>query len=297
VTPHRPSPPLKQRLANWDWPGLAFFRLRLFFRGVFLLLAVATVAIALSVLQDEKELSHRAYRTGFAKTMGQVAAQLRNPAGQLALLNPPAPAAGADAAVHPLLLPFAALDFDDHNKVEQAIEMAGCSRQYPGDAGLCVAVGSNPWAGGFVYVVGHADGPEPVAHPHGERDVTRASRLRVTVALRGRRYDWIAPFEDAELVGSGVLRGRLTGFAIDDDGGIVARPVRDFRGWLWQGGPCAGTTAGAGCARRTFFSVRLPVEVLHEDLLASPRPAWPPADLGRIDVHVRWLAPGDGAPL
>ena len=47
----------RARLAAW--PGLAFFRLRLFFRGVFLLLALATVAIALSVLQDEKELSHR----------------------------------------------------------------------------------------------------------------------------------------------------------------------------------------------------------------------------------------------
>src|ERR1700710_2399667 len=126
------SPTWRERLAAWRWPGLAFFRLRLFFRGVFLLLAVATVAIALSVLQDEKELSHRNYRQGFAKTMGQVAAQLRHPAGQLALLNPPPPSTSASgpstAAVHPLVLPFAALDFDDHNKVEQAVEMAGCAR-------------------------------------------------------------------------------------------------------------------------------------------------------------------------
>ncbi|HEY9028793.1 MAG TPA: sensor histidine kinase, partial [Burkholderiaceae bacterium] len=141
----------RSRLAAW--PGIAFFRLRLFFRGVFLLLALATIAIALSVLQDEKELSHRSYRQGFAKTMGQVAAQLRHPAGQLALLNPPGPAASAatafPGAVHPLVLPFSALDFDDHNKVEQAVEMAGCTRQYPDDAALCVALGSNPWAGGF----------------------------------------------------------------------------------------------------------------------------------------------------
>src|SRR6195952_2207488 len=88
----------RARLAAWRWPGLAFFRLRLFFRGVFLLLAVATVAIALSVLQDEKELSDRSYREGFAKTMGQVAAQLRHPAGQLALLNPPGPAASPAAS-------------------------------------------------------------------------------------------------------------------------------------------------------------------------------------------------------
>jgi signal transduction histidine kinase len=281
------------------WPGLAFFRLRLFFRGVFLLLAVATVAIALSVLQDEKELSHRSYREGFAKTMGQVAAQLRHPAGQLALLNPPGPpASGATAAVHPLVLPFSALDFDDHLLVEQAVEMAGCTRQYPGDAALCVALGSNPWAGGFVYVVGHAPSPPPVAHEPGEHDLTLSSRLRVDVSLRGRRYAWIAPFESEPATAASVIRGRLTGFAEDDDGDVVSRPVRDFRGWLWQGGPClVGGQTPEACERRAFFSVRLPVEVLHEDVIVSPHPVWPPADMNRIDVRVQWLAPGDAEPL
>ena len=289
---------LRERLAAWRWPGIAFFRLRLFFRGVFLLLAVATVAIALSVLQDEKELSHRSYREGFAKTMGQVAAQLRHPAGQLALLNPPAPAASVAGPVHPLVLPFAALDFDDHNKVEQAVEMAGCTRQYPGDAALCVALGSNPWAGGFVYVVGHAPSPPPVAHPTGEHDLTLSSRLRVDVTLRGRRYAWIAPFEPEPATAVNVIRGRLTGFAEDADGRLLPRPVRDFRGWLWQGGPCMdGGTDLDACARRAFFSVRLPVEILHEDVVTSARPVWPPADMNRIDVRVQWLAPGDGAPL
>jgi len=296
------APNWRTRLAAWRWPGLAFFRLRLFFRGVFLLLAVATVAIALSVLQDEKALSDRSYREGFAKTMGQVAAQLRHPARQLALLNPPAPAASATAAhpgaVHPLVLPFSALDFDDHNKVEQAVEMAGCTRQYPGDAALCVAVGSNPWAGGFVYVVGHAPSPPPVAHKPGEHDLTLSHRLRVDIALRGHHYGWIAPFEPEPATAVDVLRGRLTGFAEDADGHVVTRPVRDFRGWLWQGGPCLdGSKATATCARRAFFSVRLPVEVLHDDVVASAHPVWPPADMNRIDVHVQWLAPGDAAPL
>ncbi len=303
---------LSQVLRDWRWPGIAFFRLRLFFRGVFLLLAVATVAIALLVLQDEKELSDRSYRQGFAKTMAQVAAQLRQPVGQLALLNPPPPAAGASApavdahpgAVHPLVLPFAALDFDDHNKVEQAVEMAGCTRQYPGDAALCVAVGGNPWAGGFVYVVGHVNSLAPVAHARGEHDLSLAHRLRVDVDLRGRHYGWIAPFESDETLAGNVLRGRLTGFAQDEDGNTTTRPARDFRGWLWQGGPCLDTATGTGrgtppgaCERRAFFSVRLPVDVLHDDLLATPHPAWPPADLHRIDVRVQWLAPGDGAPL
>jgi len=294
-------PALRRRLHDWRWPGLAYFRLRLFFRGVFLLLALATLAIALSVLQDEKQLSDRSYREGFAKTMGQVAAQLRNPAGQLALLNPPPDASAAPAAhagaVHPLVLPFAALDFDDRNKVEQAVEMAGCARQYPGDAALCVAVGSNPWAGGFIYVVGHAPSPAAVAHRQGEPDLALAHRLRVDVDLRGRHYGWVAPFEaDAAPAGS-VLRGRLTGFAEDDAGLPAARPARDFRGWLWQGGPCLdGSAAPDRCPRRAFFSVRLPVALLHDDLLALPAPTWPPADLGRIDVRVRWLAPGDGEP-
>jgi len=292
----------RARLAAWRWPGIAFFRLRLFFRGVFLLLAVATVAIALSVLQDEKALSHRSYREGFAKTMGQVAAQLRHPAGQLALLNPPALAASSatatPGAVHPLVLPFSALDFDDHNKVEQAVEMAGCTRQYPGDAALCVAIGSNPYAGGFVYVVGHAPSPPPVAHASGEHDLTLSNRLRVDVSLRGRHYGWIAPFEPEPATAVNVVRGRLTGFSEDADGTVLPRPVRDFRGWLWQGGPCVdGGTDVATCARRAFFSVRLPVEVLHDDVVASPHPAWPPADINRIDVHVQWLAPGDAAPL
>ena len=296
------APTWRERLAAWRWPGLAFFRLRLFFRGVFLLLAVATVAIALSVLQDEKELSFRTYREGFAKTMGQVAAQLRHPAGQLALLNPPAPTASAASAtpgaVHPLVLPFSALDFDDHNKVEQAVEMAGCTRQYPGDAALCVAIGSNPWAGGFVYVVGHAPSPPPVAHATGEHDLALSHRLRVDVTLRGRHYGWIAPFEPEPATAVNVIRGRLTGFAEDADGNVLPRPVRDFRGWLWQGGPCLdGGTDIAACSRRAFFSVRLPVEVLHDDVVASPHPVWPPADMNRIDVHVQWLAPGTDPPL
>ena len=292
----------RRRLADWRWPGIAFFRLRLFFRGVFLLLAVATVAIALSVLQDEKELSDRSYRAGFAKTVAQVAAQLRNPAGQLALLNPPVPAASAPGeragSVHPLVLPFAALDFDDHNKVEQAVEMAGCTRQYPSDAGLCVAIGSNPWAGGFIYVVGHVTSAPPVAHPTGEHDLALAHRLRVDVDLRGHHYGWIAPFEPEPPTAAAVLRGRLTGFAEDEAGRIARRPARDFRGWLWQGGPCLpGGGDIATCARRAFFSVRLPVEVLHDDLVATPHPTWPPADLGRIAVRVQWLAPGSDPPL
>ncbi len=43
------------------------FRLRVFFRGAFLLLALATIGLALAVLQDEKERSYRNYQDGFKK--------------------------------------------------------------------------------------------------------------------------------------------------------------------------------------------------------------------------------------
>jgi signal transduction histidine kinase len=295
---------VRERVRGWRWPGLASFRLRLFFRGVFLLLALATIAIALAVLQDEKRLSDRSYRAGFAKTMAQVSAQLRHPAGQLALLNPPhaARAPAAAGTVQPLVLPFAALDFDDHAKVEQAVDMAGCARRYPDDAALCVAVGNKPWAGAFVYVVGNVGAPPPVAHARGEPDLAQASRLRVELDLRGTHAAWTAPFEPEPTTAAGVLRGRLTGFPDGADGRPAARPARDFRGWLWHGGPCLATAGGAahedaGCPRRTFFSVRVPVEALRDELAASPRPEWPPADLDAMAVRVRWLAPGDGAPL
>ena len=264
---------------------------------------LATVAIALSVLQDEKELSHRNYREGFAKTMGQVAAQLRHPAGQLALLNPPAPRLRPTRRrrrVHPLVLPFAALDFDDHNKVEQAVEMAGCTRQYPGDAALCVAVGSNPYAGGFVYVVGHAPSPPPVAHahrrarPHAVAPAARGRRRCVATTTAGsRRSSPSRPPPSTCCAAASPASPRTpTATCVSAPGARLPRLAlarRPVPGWR--------VPRSSTCARRAFFSVRLPVEVLHDDVVASPHPVWPPADMNRIDVHVQWLAPGDAAPL
>ncbi len=100
------------------------FRLRVFFRGTFLLLALATVGLALVVLQDEKERSYRNYQDGFKKNQAQIAAKLRHPTGQLVLLNPNA-YTQAVTPLRPVVLPFSALDFDDRNKAQQAVEMAG----------------------------------------------------------------------------------------------------------------------------------------------------------------------------
>lgn len=278
--------------------GLARFRLRLLFRGVFLFLAAATVFVALSVLQEEKQLSYNNYQASFIKTREQIAARLRHPSGQLALLNP-ALTSGRITPLRPLLLPFAGIDFDDQHKVRHAVEMAGCMVHYRKGGGLCVAVGSNPWAGGFIYLAGYFESPALVPHPHGAPDLTQAHRVKVAVNLRGQEYRWIAPYETLNLVPSARLDGtpgRLTGFVDDGRTQFNTRPVKDFRGWIWQSGPCA-TVEAPGCARRSFFSLRLPVGVLRDALFLSAPPQWPPADLDQVRVQLQVLPPGPGAAI
>ena len=60
--------------------GLASFGRRILVRGVFLLLALATLALAVVLLQEEKERSYRNYAQGFRKTQAEIAARLRHPA-------------------------------------------------------------------------------------------------------------------------------------------------------------------------------------------------------------------------
>ena len=101
------------------------FRLRFFFRAGFALLALATLALAVTVLRDEKQRSQHVELESLRQHQAQIAARLRHPTGQLALLN----AGSVDRPMpplRPLLLPFSALDFDDKAKALQAVEMAGC---------------------------------------------------------------------------------------------------------------------------------------------------------------------------
>jgi signal transduction histidine kinase len=258
---------------------------------VFALLALAVLALATAVLQDEKVRSHRVYAEGVKKNQAQIAARLRHPTGLLALLNPEAADRPAQP-VRPLVLPFGALDFDDRAKAQQAVEMAGCALQYSDGATLCAAVGSNPYAGGFVYLVATFNAPVLVAHTRGDLELKGAHRARVEVDYRGQKNRWIAPYE-AAAPGS----GRLTGYAGDAPVDHGARPVRDFRGWLWQESRCAERGAeDAGCARRSYLSIRLPVEVLR-DALAGGRPQWPPPDLDRLALRLQLLSPNDAAPV
>lgn len=303
---------------------LSTYRLRLLFRGVFLLLGLATLGLALSVLQQEKQLSYNNYQSNFNKTRNQILATLRHPAGQLALLNPRSTTVdgAVDSAVteeggalHPLLLPFSALDFDDQSKVQQAIAMSGCLVQYGDHGSLCVGIGNNPWAGGFIYVAGSFNSAALVSRPRGQMVRDEAHRIRVSVALRGEHYQWIAPFEEEPAIKGNVgLRGRWVGFVESEIAKPNLRPVRDFRGWAWQKSICNDSdkdeahvvkaetetktqTNNADCLRNTFFSLRLPIAVLQEALFEKKRPVWPPQDLDQIQVELSVLAPGSEIAL
>lgn len=278
--------------------GLASFRRRILFRGAFLLLVLATLALAVALLQEEKERSYQNYQQNFRKTQAEIMARLRHPAGVLALLNPSA----GDAAtpLRPLVLPYAALDFDDQNKAQQAVETAGCSVRYPDGSALCVAVGNNPFAGGFVYLVGSFSSASLVPRDRGALSLDAVHRASVSVSLRGETTTWVAPFESLSEPGAPATRGRLTGFVSNGDSALSAgaRPVRDFRGWLWQASTCSDATATPPeCARRAFFSIRLPIEAFREALFAKPRPTWPPPDLDQMRVTMKMLAPGSTTPL
>jgi len=285
-------PPLGLPALEMPRLGPAAFARRILFRGVFLLLVLATLALALVLLQEEKERSYANYQQGFRRTHAEVMARLRHPAGLLALLNPAAGERGP--ALHPLLLPYSAIDFDDQHKAQQAVEMAGCSVRYPDGSTVCVAVGSNPYAGGFVYLVGSFAAGELVPRERGLLDLDTVHRAAVELSMRGQTWRWVAPFEQLSGPGAPVVRGRLTGFVDDGEPTLAAdaRPVRDFRGWLWQAGRCVDPQAGADCARRAFFSIRLPVEAFQEALFGPQRPVWPPPDLDRIEVRMRMLGPG-----
>lgn len=285
---------------------LASFRLRILLRTSFLFLAFVVLAMTVTVLQEEKQRSYDNYRAGLDKTKEQIVARLHHPAGQLALLNPRWDARAA-AEGRPLVLPFSSIDFDDQNKVRNAIEMANCLTQYPDQGSLCVAIGNNPWAGGYLYVAGtFASGPL-VAHAIGDEFLDGAHRLRVSVQVRNQRWQWIAPFElpgsPATAAGEGV-RGRFTGYVERPGRDYTgARPLREFRGWIWQSGRClkgatgAQTYQGEDCRKKSFFSLRLPVETLRAAILGSRNPTWPPADLDQYQVRVELLPPGEAPPV
>ena len=275
---------------------LASFRLRVLFRCAFLLLVLAVVAMTVTVLQEEKQRSYNNYQASFGKTKEQIVARLRHPSGQLALLNPTWDARQA-AVGRPVVLPYSAIDFADQNKVRNAVEMAGCLVQYERSGSLCVAIGNNPWAGGFIYAAGTFASGALEAHRIGDEFLDGAHRLRVTASLRGQTYRWIAPFEPMANTSARKaegLRGRFTGYTeLPERDYTGAKPLKEFRGWVWQNDACldGSSNGSSSCEKRSFFSLRLPIDILRDELFLHNKPIWPPPDLDQFQVRVEVLAP------
>jgi len=270
--------------------GLAAWRGRMIFRGVFLLLMLATVVLAYTLLQEEKARSHVHYAQNLRKTLAETTALLRHPAGQLALLNPSVMQAPL-TPLRPLLLPYAAIDFDDQNKAHQAVELAGCSLHYA-QGEVCVGIGNNPYAGGFIYVVGQVQTTDLVGRELGIVDIAGVHRLRISLTHSGQTTHWLAPFEAIVDAASSTKRGKLAGFLVNNDLNnsldSQAKPARDFRGWLWQPTQCL---ASENCTHTTYYSVRLPVAEFSQALFKGSKPVWPPADLAGYQVQVQVFAP------
>lgn len=283
-----------QRFLSW----LASFRLRILFRTAFLVLILTITALVMAVLQGEKQRAWRNYQSTLAKTKEQIVARLRHPSGQLALMNPNRRMGESDV-VHPVLLPFSAIDFDDRNKAWNAVEMADCLIRYPHFGSLCVGIGNNPWIGGFIYAAGTFGSGPLVAHDIGDRYLDGAHRMLVSVRLRGVEYRWIAPFEALPSKRGTLIEGvngRFTGYVELAGRDYDKRlPEKEFRGWLWQESHCADAQQenNQDCERRSFFSLRLPVVELIADLLRTRRTPWPPPDLNDIDVDIFLLPPGE----
>lgn len=277
---------------------LAAFRRRIVFHGVFLLLALAVLALAVTLLAEEKQRSRDRYESGFRQRLSTLAAQLRHPTGQLALINAGAAPAEGPGMV-PVVLPFSALDYSDPFKARQAVEMSGCAVHWPEDGGqLCVGVGNSAYAGGVVYLVADLVLPPALPRERGVLALDGVSHAVIRAETGQGTEHWVAPFEapgdgPAEQ-GDGGLRGRLTGFA--GEGPALAhraRPVRDFRGWLWQEAGCAEPAqALPDCARRTLLSLRVPIEAWRKALFAKGQRTWPPAGLDETRLHLRWVGPG-----
>ena len=149
------SPSVLERVASLPWPGIASFRQRIPF-------ARRVSTAGRSDACDGRDL----YAGGEGAQLSQLSDELPQNAGTGVV----APAssrratgpAGTPAAsvpvtpLHPYVLPYAAIDFDDASKVQQAVETTSCLVQYRQYGAVCVAVGSNP---GRFHLVRRADLP------------------------------------------------------------------------------------------------------------------------------------------
>lgn len=274
---------------------LAAFRQRLIFRGVFLLLILATLSIALVLLTEEKERNYVNYQQVVQKTYAEIMARLRHPTGRLMLLNPQHSRQNK-APLSPLIIPYSAIDFTDRNKALQAVELTGCAAQYKEGSSLCAAMGYNPYAGAFIYLVGKYKAYDLIGREPKQRDFENVDHLIIHINLPDKKERWVVPFEEHSKEGERSRWGRLPGFKTDEDRFTAwSKADRDFRGWIWQNKGCIDTTKLDACTKETFFAIRVPVDRFK--INGNNVKQWPPLPLNKVKIHLQAFAAGQPQPL
>jgi hypothetical protein len=242
---------------------------------VFLLLALATLALAVVLLQDEKERSYASTSRAFARPQAEVMARLRHPAGLLALLNPTV--AGDVTPLRPLMLRTRRSTSTTRTRRSRRWRWRAASVRYPDGSSLCAAIGNNPYAGGFIYLVGSFRAGDLVPRAPGALDLEAVHRARIRLEMRGELQGlggslssscrcaasrWCAAGSPAS---ASAERPRV--------GGRLRSPVRDFGAGLAKAPPAAPGGEPARCPRRVFFSSACQWKPFARRLLASA-PAW-----------------------
>lgn len=278
--------------------GFAAFRQRFIFRGVFILLILATLLLALVLLKEEKERSYQNYQQNFQKTYAELMARLRHPTGRLMLLNPQHNNHNK-APLSPLILPYGAIDFTDRNKAWQAVEMSGCSVQYGNNSSLCVAMGNNPFAGGFIYLVGSFPTQQLIERPVKQRELDDVHRFIITLDLPNEHSRWVAPFEKHVSANPNAVWGRLPGFNTELDRLTQnSRENKEFRGWLWLDQQCLeANQTPLDCNKLAFYAIRVPVDTFSRNIHNLGGPTWPPIPLNEVKVRLQILAPYNQAAV
>lgn len=277
--------------------SLSAFRQRLIFRGVFLLLIIATLLIALVLLTEEKERSYSNYQQTLQKTYAEIMARLRHPTGRVMLLNPQHNRKNK-SPLSPLLIPYSAIDFTDKAKALQAVELTGCAAQYKDGSTLCAAVGYNPFAGGFIYLVGNFSANQLVGRPAKQRELDNVTRLLINIDLPNEKAQWVLPFEDHTKENQKYTWGRLPGFKTNEDRlTATSKPDSEFRGWLWQDENCIDSTQAGICSKDTFFAIRVPVDRFRISKESLAHLGWPPIPLDQVKVRVQAFAPNNAKAL
>lgn len=277
---------------------LAAFKQRLIFRGVFLLLILATLSIALVLLTEEKERSYSNYQQVVQKTSAEIMARLRHPTGRLMLLNPQHNRQNK-APLSPLIIPYSAIDFTDRNKALQMVEMTGCAAQYQNGSSLCAAMGYNPYAGAFIYLVGNYKAHDLIGRKLKQRDFENVDHLIITINLPHEKTRWVVPFEDHSKEGAKSKWGRLPGFKTNEDRFTAfSKADRDFRGWIWQNERCINSIqSDEDYAKDTFFAIRIPVERFKINSIGVRPLQWPPIPLNDVKVVLQAFQAGQNTPL